>query len=103
MHRFFAEFICYDDTCHLRKFARNSVKTHLTPHTMQLASVEMVVDKMHMKGHTDTWCKENCDPAKFQALQTITSLLKQIIILLTISDIFAGRHRNLQASALLVL
>ena len=44
------EIICYDDACHLRKFA---VRADLTAQTKQLASVEMAVDKMHMKGHTD--------------------------------------------------
>ena len=32
----------------------------------------MVVDKMHMKGHTDPWCKEHCDPSKFQALDKVS-------------------------------
>ena len=70
-HLLVIEYICYDDACHLRKFATNPVRSDLTEQTKQLASVEMVVDKMHMKGHTDPWCKEHCDPAKFQALQTV--------------------------------
>lgn len=36
-----------------------------------LASVEMVVDKMHMRGHTDKWCKEHCDAAMFNALDKV--------------------------------
>ena len=36
-----------------------------------LANVEMVVDKMHMRGHIDEWCKQNCDPRKFDALAKV--------------------------------
>ena len=27
-----------------------------------IADIDIVVDKLHMRGHTDPWCKENCDP-----------------------------------------
>lgn len=67
-----AEFICYDDACHLRRFSRNPVRAHLTPQTEQLAAVNMAVDKMHFKGHTDKWCKEHCDPSKFEALRKVS-------------------------------
>lgn len=53
------DFICYDDAFHLRRYAK------------MLASVEMVVDKMHMRWHTDMWCKEHCDAAKFCALDKV--------------------------------
>jgi uncharacterized protein (DUF2342 family) len=46
------EYICYDDACHLMKFARNPVRADVTPQCKQLASVQMAVDKMHMRGHT---------------------------------------------------
>ena len=48
-----------------KRFARNPIWKDLTVQTKQRASVEMAVDKMHMKGHTDPWYKANCDPAKF--------------------------------------
>jgi len=65
------DYICYDDACHLRKFARNSIRSNLTSQSTALASVEMVVDKMHMKGHVDPWCKENCDANKFKELHKV--------------------------------
>ena len=65
------ESICYDDACHLTKFAKNKEKAELMEQTRQLASVKMSVDKMHMKGHTDSWCKENCDPHKFPQLEKV--------------------------------
>ena len=70
-YTYMIEFICYDDACHLKRFARNPVRKDLTIQTKQLASVEMSVDKMHMKGHTDPWCKANCDPANFTKLNKV--------------------------------
>lgn len=51
-------YICYDDGCHLRKFARNPTRKDVTPIAKQLASLEILVDKMHMAGHVDKWCKK---------------------------------------------
>ena len=66
-------FVCYDDACHLTKFAKNPVRADLTPQAKQLASVQMVVDKMHMKGHVDKWCKENCDAKSFPDLDKVNT------------------------------
>ena len=65
------EFICYDDGCHLRKYAHNSRRKDLTETTKRLAEIEIVVDKMHMSGHTDKWCKTYCDPNKFAKLEDV--------------------------------
>lgn len=74
------DYICYDDACHLRKFSRNPIRANLTNYTKKLASVEMVVDKMHMRGHTDPWCKQFCDAMKFPALNKVW---KSVIHLVT--------------------
>ena len=60
--------ICYDHGCHLRKYCRNSAQQSLTTESKRLASIEKVIDKMHMRGHIDTWCKEHCNPSKSSAL-----------------------------------
>ena len=66
------EFICYDDGCHLRKFARNPVRNNLTPASTLLSKLEIVVDKMHIKGHVDPWCLQTCDARKFKSLDKVT-------------------------------
>jgi len=53
------------------RFSRNSVRANLTSHSEKLAATHMVVDKMHMKGHTDAWCKENCNADTFEALKKV--------------------------------
>jgi hypothetical protein len=65
------EFICYDDGCHLRKYARNDSRRAVTQVTKRLADIEIVVDKLHMKGHTDKWCQRNCDPTLFNELKQV--------------------------------
>ena len=65
------DFICYDDACHLRKYSQNGVRADVNEHTKLLASVEMVVDKMHMQGHTDECCRNTCNAANFDALNKV--------------------------------
>ena len=68
---FLIGFICYDDACHLKRFARDPMWAGITDQGKQPASVEMVVDKMHMKGHVDPWCKMNCDAEIFSELDKV--------------------------------
>lgn len=63
--------VCYDDACHLKKFASNPARSSLTTVASQLASVDYAVDRMHFKGHIDPWCREHCDPHKLQTLQKV--------------------------------
>ena len=68
---FDAEVIRYDDGCHLRKYARHQSRKDLSSTSQKLAEVEIVVDKLHMQGHTDKWCHTNCDPYLFPELNTV--------------------------------
>ena len=65
-----AEFIRYDDGCHLHKYA-NKCRATLTDTTRKLAQMKIVIDKMHMAGHIDSWHKEHCDPRKFKELENV--------------------------------
>ena len=66
-----AGFICYDDGCHLRKFATNPKRINRTSTATRMASLEIVVDKLHFKGHVDAWCHQHCDPYKFPELEKV--------------------------------
>jgi hypothetical protein len=63
-----SEYMCYDDGCHLRKYAANPSHQNLTPTTQILSHAAIVVDKLHMAGHVDKWCRKNCDPHLFRDL-----------------------------------
>ena len=54
--------------------ASNPVRCDLTDCSKVLASmVNIVIDKMHMKGHTDKWCHDNCNPNLFKQLDKVSS------------------------------
>ena len=36
--------------------------------------LEIIVDKMHMAGHVDKWCRENCDARKLKELDNVRTL-----------------------------
>lgn len=76
IHSFTLKFICYDDGCHLRRYARQTSRKDLTETTKRLAQVEIVVDKMHMHGHIDQWCKANCDASAFSQLDKVRIINK---------------------------
>ena len=63
--------ICYDG-CHLRRYASNTARCDLTATARRLASLNIVVDRMHFKGHTDPWCHEHCDPNKLKELEKVS-------------------------------
>ena len=66
-----SEYICYDDGCHLAKYAANPCRQDLTQTTTILSKVSIVVDKMHMAGHVDLWCLKTCDPHLFKDLEKV--------------------------------
>ena len=66
------EFICYDDGCHLRKYAQHECRRNVTPTAQLISKIEIVVDKMHFTGHKDKWCRDNCNPNTFEALNKVS-------------------------------
>ena len=58
-------YLWYEDG---HKVARNPTTKGITPAAKHLASIEILVDKMHMAGHVDKWCKENCNEKNLSEL-----------------------------------
>ena len=69
------EFLVYDDGCHLRKFATNPVRRSLTDTTQKIAAMEIVIDRMHFRGHADEWCRQHCDPYHFVELEEVCNFI----------------------------
>ena len=67
---FIAEFLCYDYGCHLKKYAINPCRKDVA-NSYSYCIVNIVVDKLHMKGHTDSWCKKNCDAKSYRELDNV--------------------------------
>ena len=68
---FHVELICYDDACHLKKYATHKERKVLTATAGRIASMTIVVDKLHFRGHTNKWCQEFCNPYKFDELNEL--------------------------------
>lgn len=68
------DFLVYDDGCHLRKFATNKIRCDLTETAKRISKMEIVIDRMHFKGHVDQWCRQNCNPDNFDRLKSVCIL-----------------------------
>lgn len=61
----------YDDGCHLRKYIRNPARANLTHTATRLSAWNVVIDRMHFSGHSDSWCRENCNPNNVKELEEV--------------------------------
>ena len=43
-----------------------------TPTAERLASLNIVVDRLHFRGHVNAWCHQNCDPHLFDDLKDVS-------------------------------
>ena len=80
-HFFSTETICYDDGCHLKRYACNPARSEVTTTANRLASLNYVIDRMHFKGHIDPWCHKHCDPSKLKELENVRVLLCFYIVM----------------------
>ncbi|XP_076101176.1 uncharacterized protein LOC143070960 [Mytilus galloprovincialis] len=58
----FPNLLAYDDACHLKKFIINPVRINKSQYSQFLATLRIVVDKMHFANHVDKWCRRNVNP-----------------------------------------
>jgi len=65
--------ICYDDTCHLKKFAHNPVRSTQTAVASRIAEMEILCDRFHFKNHIDVWCRQHCNPHTSENLQNVNT------------------------------
>ena len=65
----------------------SSSRVGLTETTQKIAQTEIVVDKLHMAGHVDTWCRQTCDPHLFSALDNVSSLTSAMLVVDSIASI----------------
>lgn len=47
------------------------MRRDITTTSKLLAELPIVVDKMHIAGHVDAWCLDNCDSRKIEALKEV--------------------------------
>ena len=72
------ECICYDDACHLKKYAGNTKRSSSSEIGKLISNMQFSVDKFHFGNHIDRWCKKNCNPYKNDLLRNVCTYLKKI-------------------------
>ena len=102
------EYICYDDGCHLRKYAQNPIRRDQTPTTQFLSRMEIVVDKIWLGMLTSACISRFAVKIVANFIDKKHRLCKKIKVgfLCTISfliALFTGWHRSLQANFLMVV
>ncbi|CAB3984460.1 Hypothetical predicted protein [Paramuricea clavata] len=67
--------ICYDDACHLLRYAQNPKRLNLTDTSKRIGGTTIVVDKFHFRNHVDEWCKKHCNPYKCTDLDEVNHFI----------------------------
>ena len=68
-----SRFIVYDNGCNLMQYCLSRVNA--SKRTPILADKTYVVDRLHIKNHTDAWCQELCHPDKIPDLAGVNSMV----------------------------
>ena len=63
------DVLCYDDACHLKRYAQNPVRKDARYIARKMATMDMVCDRFHFVNHTDKWYKKNGNPYKTANLE----------------------------------
>ena len=75
------DIVIHDDACHLRKCAASRASKSPLARSLAYPQVKYVVDRFHLKGHVDHWCKQHCahtSPENEKSLQDVnTSVCEQ--------------------------
>jgi hypothetical protein len=56
------KLVIHDDACHLRKYADGRKGDSEAAKLLAFPSVQYVTDRLHARGHVDSWCLANCAP-----------------------------------------
>ena len=71
------EFCVYDDACRLRRFLEKRINSRkYRPNRLENirpGKIKYVVDRLHIKGHTEAWCLENCDSKLYPELKGVNT------------------------------
>ena len=68
-------FIVYDDACHLKRYIDGRTLITWSDRLNSFQARSFAVDKMHIKGHTEKWCHDNCHPKLFPQLKDANTMV----------------------------
>ena len=56
----------------MNKGSKTTVSSSSCKYDANNSNLNIVIDKMHFKGHIDSWCKEYCNPNAFEILNGVS-------------------------------
>ena len=65
----------------MKRFVQNPVRKDKSATSKKISNLEIVIDKMHFSGHTDKWCRENCNPHAFGELNKAIIIIAMICLI----------------------
>ena len=73
------KYLVYDNACQLMRHMHKKANTNPSTRFDNIKNVKYVVDRLHIKGHTQKWCLKICHPDLFDDLNgTSTVVCEQI-------------------------
>ena len=88
------EFIVYDDACHLRRFVEKSNRIKTTERLESFSKYKFVVDKLHIQGHIELWCHQNCHPRLHPSLKSVNTVICEQVNVWLGGFKYAIKHMN---------
>ena len=69
------KILLYDDGCHFKLYVEKNNRTKDSDAAKKLGQdIDIKVDKLHFRGHTDPWCNKHMDPFKVEALVDVNTV-----------------------------
>ena len=65
--------IGYDDGCHLDAYKKNPLRAQVSQEALTISRQPTIIDKTHLKGHTDPRCKKRFDPKKLPRMEKVNT------------------------------
>ena len=76
------EFCVYDDYVSFKTIYREMYKPNRLEN-IRPDKIKYVVDRLHIKGHTEKWCLENCHPKLFPNLIGVNTEACKVLFIIS--------------------
>ena len=73
----------------MQRFIHGRLDSNSTERLLKLKDTKYVVDKLHIQGHTERWCLENCHPKLFPELEPINTVVCEQL------NFWLGRYKHI--------
>jgi len=90
------QYLVYDNACQLKRHEKKLVTPHhQTERLNRVKNIYYVVDRLHIVGHKQEWCKAECHPDLFEELNGVNTVIVEQIYAWLGKFKFMTKHMNL--------